>query len=88
MDQIKIVNAIEVKWYFFVSALAQHFQVGLIAGGISKCGDKSIPSYFTRLDHPEIANFINSPTTLDHPQIPNPNKINDENRFTPALLEI
>jgi len=43
----------------------------LVAGGISKCGDKSIPSYFTRLDHPEIANFITSPTRLDHTEVGN-----------------
>lgn len=56
-----------------VSALAQYFQVGLVVGGISKCGDKSIPSYFTRLDHPEIANFINSPIRPNHPEIGNLN---------------
>jgi len=33
----------------------------LVSGGVSKCGDKNIPTYFTRLDHPEIANFISTP---------------------------
>ena len=37
----------------------------MVAGGISKCGDKNIPSYFTRLDHPEIANFIATPDIYD-----------------------
>ena len=41
---------------------SQHFQVGLVSGAVStKCGDKNIPSYFTRLDHPQIANFIFTP---------------------------
>ncbi len=39
----------------------KYFQVGLVSGGVSKCGDKNIPSYFTRLDHPEIADFIAGP---------------------------
>jgi hypothetical protein len=33
----------------------------LVVGGVSKCGDKKIPSYFTRLNHPEIASFIAAP---------------------------
>ncbi len=34
----------------------------MVSGGVSaKCGDKDIPSYFTRLDHPEIASFIGTP---------------------------
>ena len=43
----------------------QYFQVGLVSGGVSKCGDKSIPSYFTRLDHPDIADFIADPDMAD-----------------------
>ncbi len=41
---------------------SQYFQVGLVSGGVStKCGDKNIPTYFTRLDHPLIATFIATP---------------------------
>ena len=29
-----------------------------MSGGVSNCGDTNIPSYYTRLDHPEIADFI------------------------------
>ena len=53
------------KWRInlFFLALSQYFQVGLVSGGIStQCGDKNIPSYFTRLDHPEIASFIANPS--------------------------
>ena len=45
--------------------MAQYFQVGMVAGGISKCGDKNIPSYFIRLDNPEIAHFIATPDNND-----------------------
>ena len=45
----------------FVASL-QYVQLGLIGGSISKCGDKEyIPSFFTRLDHPAVANFIGAP---------------------------
>jgi hypothetical protein len=34
----------------------------LVSGSVSsECGDKDIPSYFTRLDYPEIATFIAAP---------------------------
>jgi len=46
---------------FLFLAVLQYFQIGLVSGGVSKCGDKNIPSYFTRLDYPEIANFIKFP---------------------------
>ena len=46
---------------FTILALGQHFQVGLVSGGVSRCGDKNVPSYFTRLDYPEIATFIADP---------------------------
>jgi len=36
-----------------------------VSGGVSKCGDKHIPSYFTRLNHPEIAEFIAAPELSD-----------------------
>ena len=44
-----------------ISDSGQHFQVGVVSGGVSRCGDKDVPSYFTRLDHPEIASFITDP---------------------------
>jgi len=35
----------------------------LVSGSVSsECGDKEIPSYFTRLDYPEIATFIANPS--------------------------
>ena len=52
----------------FLSSLldfTQYFQVGLVSGGVSKCGDKNIPSYFTRLNYPEIAAFIEAPDSPD-----------------------
>ena len=35
--------------------------VGMVAGGVASCGDKDIPGYYTRIDYPEIANFIQAP---------------------------
>ena len=46
------------------SATVKYIQVGMVSGGVSRCGDPDIPSYFTRLDHPEIANFIAAPDML------------------------
>ncbi len=35
----------------------------MVSGSVSsECGDKEIPSYFTRLDYPEIATFIADPS--------------------------
>ena len=45
----------------FNTKFSQFFQVGLVSGGVSGCGDKYIPAYYTRLDHPEIADFVQSP---------------------------
>jgi len=42
----------------FNTKSSQYFQVGMVSGGVSSCGDRDIPGYYTRLDHPEIANFI------------------------------
>ena len=33
----------------------------MVAGGVASCGDKDIPGYYTRIDYPEIANFIQAP---------------------------
>jgi len=49
---------------FKFSATAQYIQVGMVGGSGSRCGDVGSPSYFTRLDHPEIANFIAAPEML------------------------
>jgi hypothetical protein len=62
LTSILIITRV-IKICFSFLAFLQHFQVGVVSGGVSKCGDKSIPSYFTRLDHPEIANFISAPNT-------------------------
>ena len=40
---------------------SQYFQLGMVSGGVSSCGDKEIPGYYTRLDFPEIAHFIQDP---------------------------
>jgi secreted trypsin-like serine protease len=45
----------------FNTKSSQFFQVGLVSGGVSDCGDKYTPSYYTMLDHPEIADFIQFP---------------------------
>ena len=45
----------------FNTKLSQYFQVGLVSGGVSSCGDKDIPGYYTRLDFPEIADFVQDP---------------------------
>ncbi len=48
----------------FNTKLAQYFQVGMVAGAVSSCGDKEIPGYYTRLDYPDIANFIQDPQNV------------------------
>ena len=46
----------------FNTKRSQYFQIGLVSGGVSSsCGDKDIPGYYTRLDYPEIADFILDP---------------------------
>ncbi len=39
----------------------QYFQIGMVSGGVSNCGNTDIPDYYARLDHPEIAGFIKTP---------------------------
>jgi secreted trypsin-like serine protease len=41
--------------------LGQYFQVGIVSGGVSHCGNTDIPDYYVRLDYPEIAEFISDP---------------------------
>ena len=48
----------------FNTKLFQYFQVGLVSGGVSSCGDRDIPGYYTRLDHPEIGDFLHSPEKI------------------------
>jgi secreted trypsin-like serine protease len=45
----------------FNTKALQHFQVGIVAGAVSSCGDKEIPGYYTRLDFSDIAYFIQDP---------------------------
>jgi secreted trypsin-like serine protease len=45
----------------FNTKLLQYFQVGMVAGAVSSCGDKDIPGYYTRLDYPDIADFVEEP---------------------------
>ena len=50
-----------VYFLTFVASL-QYVQLGLVGGSVSQCGDKEyIPSFFTRLDHPAVANFLATP---------------------------
>jgi secreted trypsin-like serine protease len=42
-------------------SLGQYFQVGIVSGGVSHCGNTDIPDYYVRLDHPEVAGFIIDP---------------------------
>jgi len=45
---------------FYNTKLLQFFQVGIVSGGVSICGDKEIPGYYTRLDHPDISEFVHN----------------------------
>ncbi len=45
----------------FNTKTLQHFQIGMVAGAVSSCGDKDIPGYYTRLDYPDIADFVEDP---------------------------
>ena len=46
----------------FNTSESRYVQVGIVAGGIQPdaCGDKNYPGVFTRIDNPEIADFIES----------------------------
>ena len=46
----------------FNTSEARYVQVGIVAGGIQpdSCGDKNYPGIFTRIDHPEIYDFVDS----------------------------
>ena len=45
----------------FNTKTSQYIQEGLVAGSVSFCGDPGIPAYYTRLNHPDIINFIQEP---------------------------
>ena len=45
----------------FDPVAGQYFQVGMVTGGVSHCGNTDIPDYYARLDHPEISGFISNP---------------------------
>jgi hypothetical protein len=40
----------------------QYYQVGMVSGGVTNCGNTDIPDYYARLDHPEISRFIQNPS--------------------------
>ncbi len=42
-------------------SVGQYFQIGLVSGGVSNCGNTDIPDYYVRLDHPDVAGFIANP---------------------------
>jgi len=69
----------------FNTKSSQYFQVGIVTGGVSDCGDKYIPAYYNRLDHPEIADFVQSPGKITSRGI-----INDIHTLTtkPLLTEV
>jgi secreted trypsin-like serine protease len=45
----------------------QYYQVGMVSGGVTNCGNTDIPDYYARLDHPEISGFIQNPENLSKP---------------------
>ena len=47
----------------FDESVGQYFQIGLVSGGVSNCGNTEIPDYYVRLDHPEVSRFLNNPDT-------------------------
>jgi secreted trypsin-like serine protease len=53
----------------------QYFQVGMVSGGVSFCGNTDIPDYYVRLDHPEIAGFVSDPENYKFGSFPQ-SKIN------------
>ena len=46
--------------------LGQYFQIGMVSGGVSHCGNTDIPDYYVRLDHPQVAEFIKDPENYQH----------------------
>ncbi len=45
----------------------QYYQVGMVSGGVTNCGNTDIPDYYTRLDHPEISRFIQNLENFSEP---------------------
>ena len=54
-------------------SVGQYFQIGMVSGGVSNCGNTDIPDYYVRLDHPDVAGFIRNP---------------DNYRFSLGLVEV
>jgi hypothetical protein len=52
------------------ASAGQFFQVGMVSGGVSNCGNTDIPDYYARLDHPEISSFIKNPENPETPETP------------------
>jgi len=55
----------------------QYIQIGMVSGGVSNCGNTDIPDYYARLDHPEIAGFINNPEGYKNHDSITPGKSNE-----------
>jgi secreted trypsin-like serine protease len=47
------------------TSAGQYFQVGMVSGGVSSCGNPDIPDYYVRLDHPEVSGFISNPAKYE-----------------------
>ena len=45
--------------FIFNTATERYFQVGIVSGGVGECGTDRLPGVFTRVDNPEILDFIN-----------------------------
>ena len=45
----------------------QYYQVGMVSGGVTNCGNTDIPDYYARLDHPEISRFIQNLEKFSEP---------------------
>ena len=48
------------------ASAGQYFQVGMVSGGVSHCGNTDIPDYYARLDHPEISGFVSNPQDYEN----------------------
>jgi secreted trypsin-like serine protease len=45
----------------FNASAGQYYQVGMVSGGVSQCGNPDVPDFYIRLDHPEISRFLQDP---------------------------
>ena len=42
---------------------AHYVLIGIVQGGIGKCGSKDFPSIYVRVDHKDVLDFIKEATT-------------------------